>query len=103
MRNAAFAIGQIIHVRDVDMRGVVVDVDEHFEAPADLTDSVRSSLPHPEQPWYYVLVDGSEDRIYVAEESVQPDADDTPVEHPGIEQFFRNFDDGRYEPQYRLN
>lgn len=103
MRSAAFAIGQIIHVRGGDMRGVVVDVDGCFEAPAQLPEKIRSTLPNPEQPWYYVLVDGSEERIYVAEESVQLDADDSPVDHPGIEQFFRRFDAGRYHPQYPLN
>lgn len=103
MRNAAFSIGQIIHVGDGGMRGVVVDVDEHFQPPGELPEKVRSSLPNPEQPWYYILVDGSEERVYVAEENVQPDADDSPVDHPGIEQFFRHFDDGRYRPQYLLN
>ena len=103
MRNASFSIGQIIHVRDGDMRGVIVDVDEHFQAPVELPDKVRASLPDPEQPWYYILVDGSEERVYVAEESMHPDTDDSPVDHPGIEQFFRHFDEGRYEPQYLLN
>ncbi len=103
MRNASFSIGQIIHVRDGDMRGVVVDVDEHFQAPVELPDKIRASLPNLEQPWYYILVDGSEERVYVAEESMHPDTDDSPVDHPGIEQFFRHFDEGRYEPQYLLN
>lgn len=103
MRDAAFAIGQIIHFRDGDTRGVVVDVDEHFQPPIDIPEQARSELPNPEQPWYYILVDGSEDRVYVAEESMQPDADDSPVDHPGIEQFFPVFDAGRYRPQYRLN
>jgi heat shock protein HspQ len=103
MRNAAFAIGQIIHVREGGMRGVVVDVDGRFQAPGELPEKVRSSLPNPEQPWYYVLIDGSEERIYVAEESVQPDSDDSPVDHPGIDQFFRRYGDGRYQPQYVLN
>jgi heat shock protein HspQ len=103
MRNASFSIGQIIHVRDGDMRGVVVDVDEHFQAPVELPDKVRASLPDPEQPWYYILVDGSEERVYVAEESMHPDTDDSPVDHPGLEQFFRQFDERRYDPQYLLN
>jgi heat shock protein HspQ len=103
MRNACFSIGQIIHVRDGDMRGVIVDVDEHFQAPVELPDRVRASLPDPEQPWYYILVDGSAERVYVAEENMHPDTDDSPVDHPGIEQFFRHFDEGRYEPQYLLN
>ncbi|AGA32003.1 hemimethylated DNA binding protein [Thioalkalivibrio nitratireducens DSM 14787] len=103
MRHAAFAIGQIIHFRDGNARGVVVDVDESFRAPVELPEQVRAGLPSPEQPWYYVLVDGTDDRVYVAEESVQADLDRSPVEHPGIDQFFRRFGNGRYQPQYSLN
>jgi heat shock protein HspQ len=103
MRDAAFSIGQIIHFRDGGIRGVVVDVDDHFQAPVELSDKVRGDLPSLEQPWYYILVDGSEDRIYVAEESMVPDRDDSPVEHPGLDRFFLRFDAGRYLPQYRLN
>ena len=103
MREAAFAIGQIIHFRDGDRRGVVVDVDEHFQAPVELPENVRAELPNPEQPWYYILVDGTQDRVYVAEESMQPDLDDSPVDHPGLEQFFTRFGGGRYHPQYSVN
>jgi heat shock protein HspQ len=103
MREAAFAIGQIVHSREGDMRGVVVDVDEHFQAPVELPEKVRAELPNPEQPWYYILVDGTADRFYVAEESVRVDSDDSPVEHPGLDQFFSRFGGGRYHPQYSLN
>ena len=93
---ARFAVGQLIHHRLFDYRGVIVDVDQDFQGSEEWYRTVARSRPPRDKPWYHVLVHGSEHSTYVAERNLEPDATPGPIEHPMLAHFFTHFDNGRY-------
>ena len=100
---AKFSVGELIHHKLFDYRGVIVDVDQQFCGSEDWYQNMAKSRPPKEKPWYHVLVDGSEHSTYVAERNLEPDAELNPISHPMVEHFFRDFDEGRYLPIERTN
>lgn len=91
-----FSVGQLIHHRLFDYRGVIFDVDRKFQGGEEWYEVVARSRPPRDKPWYHVLVDGQTHTTYVAERNLEPDDSTNPVEHPLIEQFFSKFEDGVY-------
>ena len=91
-----FAIGELVHHRLFDYRGVIVDVDQDFQATDEWYDAVAKSRPPKNKPWYHVLVDGGDHSTYVAEQNLEADEVLQPVNHPMVEYFFAGFNDGRY-------
>ncbi len=91
-----FFVGQLIHHKRFDYRGVVVDVDAMFEGEEEWYEQVAKSRPPKDQPWYHVIVHGSEHLTYVAERHLEPDMSREPVSHPALEHFFQGFKDGIY-------
>lgn len=94
--NAKFAVGQVVHHRLFDYRGVIVDVDAVFSLSEDWYQSVAKSRPPKDEPWYHVLRDGTTIQTYVAERNLEPDASGRPIRHSEIERHFSGFFDGRY-------
>jgi heat shock protein HspQ len=93
---ARFGIGDLVHHRIFDYRGVVVDVDPDFQSTEEWYEAVARSRPPKDKPWYHVLVHRAEHSTYVAEQNLEPDDSDTPIHHPMIEHFFSRFENGRY-------
>lgn len=93
---AKFESGQLVHHRKFDYRGVIVSVDETFQGTEEWYESVASSRPPRGQPWYHILVDGSDHETYVAERHLEPDATGEPVDHPLVAVFFDELEHGRY-------
>ena len=93
---AKFFIGQIVHHKRFDYRGVIVDVDATFQGSDAWYAQVARSRPPKDQPWYRVLVDGGEYETYVAERHLEPDLETTPISHPAVEELFSSFEDGVY-------
>jgi len=91
-----FAIGQLVHHRMFDYRGVIVDVHPRFQASESWYESVARSRPPRDKPWYHVLVDEATHTTYVAERNLEPAATDEPIEHPLLGLFFNGFESGRY-------
>ncbi len=85
---AKFSVGQIIHHRMFDYRGVVIDVDPEFQGPEEWYDKMARSRPPKEKPWYHVLVDGSNIQTYVAEQNLEPDQSGAAIQHPEISLHF---------------
>ncbi len=100
---AKFAVGQLIHHKLFDYRGVIVDVDPSFEGSEDWYRSVAKSRPPKDRPWYHVLVDGFGHRTYVAERNLQPDTAGGPVDHADIGVYFKAFGDEGYIPRRKEN
>jgi heat shock protein HspQ len=94
--NAAFAVGEIVHHRLFDYRGVIVDVDPEFALSDEWYEKVAKSQPPKDQPWYHVLVHGAMHATYVAERNLETDATGAPVLHPLLDQYFTGLEDGRY-------
>ncbi len=95
-RTARFSIGDLVHHKLFDYRGVVYDVDPQFSLSDEWYETVARSRPPKNQPWYRVLVDNATHETYVAERNVEPDLTGDPVSHPLVEYFFSGFRAGRH-------
>jgi heat shock protein HspQ len=100
---AKFSVGDLVHHRLFNYRGVIVDVDPVFMLSDEWYDQVARSRPPKDQPWYRVLVHNSNDETYVAERNLIHDESLEPIAHPMIEAFFCSFDDGRYVKGQKSN
>jgi heat shock protein HspQ len=100
---ARFAIGEIVHHRLFDYRGLIVDVHPRFQASEEWYEAVARSRPPKDKPWYQVLVDEAVHATYVAERNLEPAADLSPIQHPLLGHFFSRFENGRYVPTARSN
>lgn len=96
-----FAVGQLVHHKQFDYRGVIIDVDANFQLPEEWYEKVAKSNPPKDKPWYHVLVDGSEQATYVAERHLEVDNSDDPIQHPLVERFFSDLDHGQYKKTSR--
>lgn len=86
-----FEIGQIVdHVR-YGYRGIIVARDPRCRAPERWYEK-NQTQPDQLQPWYHVLVDGSDLTTYAAETSLTSSEDNTPIRHPLVHQFFEFLD-----------
>ena len=101
--SAKFAVGQIIHHKRFDYRGVIIDADATFQGTDEWYETVAKSRPPKNQPWYHVLVDGSDHQTYVAERNLEPDETCKPVSHPFVSILFDEMRDGRYLSHKRVN
>ena len=91
-----FSVGELVHHRLFDYRGVIVDVDPIFQSTDEWYDTVAKSRPPKNRPWYHVLVHGSDHSTYVAERNLEPDDSVESVNHPMVEHFFAKFENGKY-------
>ena len=93
---AKFSVGDLIHHRLFNYRGVIVDVDRKFQGTEDWYNQVAKSRPPKNKPWYHVLVDESTHSTYVAEQNLEADESLEPINHPVLDRYFSKFDNGRY-------
>lgn len=100
---AKFYVGQVIHHKKYDYRGVITDVDADFQGTDDWYEHVAISRPPKDKPWYHVLVDNAVYMTYVAEQHLEPDNTKKPIIHPAIQSVFDDFKDGVYHVHKRTN
>ncbi|MGB7292402.1 MAG: heat shock protein HspQ [Thermodesulfobacteriota bacterium] len=98
-RSPKFSIGQTVHHKMFDYRGVIIDVDEVFKGSEEWYAIVARSRPPKDKPWYHVLVHHSSDRTYLAERNLEPDKSDEPINHPEKDDFFSDLVEGLYLPK----
>ncbi len=91
-----FGVGQLVHHKRFDYRGVVVDVDATFEGTEEWYETMALSRPPRDRPWYHVLVHEAAHMTYVAERNLEPDPSGRPVRHPALGRFFGELRDGAY-------
>jgi len=94
--SARFSIGELVHHKLFDYRGVIVDVDPQFQLNDEWYDQVALSRPPKDQPWYHVLVNDTVNSTYVAERNLEPDPGGEAINHPLISHFFVRLENGRY-------
>lgn len=94
--HAKFSIGELVHHKLFDYRGVVVDVDPTFQGSEEWYAQMAKSRPPKDRPWYHVLVDNATHQTYVAERNLEPDTIGAPIHHPVLDAFFDEFRDGVY-------
>ena len=90
-----FVPGDLVRHRRYGYRGVVVAFDLACTAPDEWYRS-NQTMPDKEQPWYHVLVDGSPESTYAAQENLLPDHDFEEIAHPLLARYFDGFEDGYY-------
>jgi heat shock protein HspQ len=100
---AKFSVGDLVHHKLFDYRGVIVDVDPYLMLSDEWYETVARSRPPKDQPWYRVLVHNAVHETYVAERNLEPDPSGEPVCHPLIETSFSEFSDGHYSSPGRMN
>lgn len=100
---AKFSVGDLVHHRLFDYRGVIVDVDPNYQSSEEWYQSVAKSRPPKDKPWYHVLVDQAIHTTYVAERNLEPDSSTSPIQHPLVDRFFSRFEQGRYMMDDRVN
>ena len=93
---AEFFVGQIVHHKVFDYRGVVFDVDATFQGTDEWYETVARSRPPKDMPWYHVLVDGAEHTTYVAERHLDADERGQPINNPLVAELCGEFQEGRY-------
>ena len=98
-----FAVGQVIHHRRFDYRGVVVDADPRFQHTDEWYEAVARSRPPRDQPWYRVLVHDTGETTYVAERHIELDSSGMPIRHPLLADFFNEFESGHYRDTRAVN
>ena len=99
MREARFAIGDVVRHRLFDFRGVIFDVDPEFANTDEWYEAIPESLrPSKDQPFYHLLAENSETAYvaYVSQQNLLPDESDEPVDHPAIADMFERIEGGRY-------
>lgn len=90
-----FSPGQLVkHIR-YGYRGVIASHDLYCMADEDWYLSNKTQ-PNRDQPWYHVLVDGTSQVTYAAQDSLIVETEDGMVDHPYIQYFFNGFEDGAY-------
>ncbi len=100
---AHFSVGDLVHHKLFDYRGVIVDVDPRLMLSDEWYEAAAGSRPPKDQPWYRVLVHDAIHETYVAERNLEPDTSGMPIRHPLVDTFFHNFGDGHYLTAGRIN
>lgn len=104
LHSAKYIPGEIVRHRRFEYRGVIVDVDPVFQGTEEWYAEMARSHPPKDRPWYHVLVDAEEAMTYVAERHLERDPDDSPIDHPMIEDLLgERRDDGSYAPLHTMN
>ncbi len=98
-----FSVGELIHHKLFDYRGVIVGIDDTFARTDVWYQQVARTRPPKDQPWYHVLVDGALHRTYVAERNLDWDNSVAPVINPEVPLFFDLFRNGIYSNTAGLN
>ncbi len=101
--NAQFSIGDLVHHKLFDYRGVIVDVDPRLMLSDEWYETVARSRPPKDQPWYRVLVHDAAHETYVAERNLEPDTSGTRIRHTLIDTCFSGFSDGHYLTAGQMN
>jgi heat shock protein HspQ len=94
-RPPQFRPGQLVKHRRYGYRGVVVDVDLECHAP-DQWYQRNQTQPLRQQPWYHVLVHETGTVTYAAQDNLEADEANAPIEHPLIDALFDGFNGESY-------
>ena len=104
MRNAKFAIGDVVRHRIFPFRGVVFDVDPEFANTEEWWNAIPAEIrPSKDQPFYHLFAENEETEYiaYVSEQNLLPDESEKPLRHPQIGEFFYKRDGSFYQQRDR--
>ena len=101
--SSRYSIGDLVHHKLFDYRGVIVDIDPYFQLTDEWYDAVAKSRPPKNEPWYHVLVHEAVNSTYVAEQNLEPDPSGRKINHPMTGKLFTEFRNGRYISDEKIN
>lgn len=99
MREARFALGDVVRHRLYPFRGVIFDIDPVFSNTDEWWLSIPEHVrPRKDQPYYHLLAENDETEYiaYVSEQNLLPDETGEPLRHPRLDEFFTRDRRGRY-------
>ncbi len=99
LRQAKFAVGDVVRHRVYPFRGIVFDIDPVFDNTEEWWLSIPEEIrPVKDQPFYHLLAENAETEYiaYVSEQNLLPDETGKPVRHPKVSELFQVDEDGRY-------
>jgi heat shock protein HspQ len=102
VRQARFAIGDVVRHRLFPFRGVIFDVDPEFANTQEWYEAIPPELrPRKDQPFYHLLAENEDTtyEAYVSEQNLLIDESGEPCRHPLVETLFVPRGDGRYAPR----
>jgi heat shock protein HspQ len=102
-QEARFGIGQIVKHILLPYRGVIIDLDAVFQGTDDWYNKMTSGHPPKDKPWYLLLVHGSVHHAYAAESQLELEYPAEPIDHPELDYFFSDFQNGMYIPHRPTN
>ena len=91
-----YKIGQLIHHKLFNYRGVILKVDDCFKLTENWYDNVAKSKPPKDKPWYSVLVHNQIHTTYVAERHLSSDDSDREIMNPMVPIYFTTLNNGIY-------
>jgi heat shock protein HspQ len=100
---ANFSLGQVVYHRDLEYRGVIIDVDPMFLGDGDTASRAVGGDQPLDRPWYHVLGVGKEHVTYVSENNLTADESGEPVSHPSLGLFFKGYEGDHYVPRRITN
>ncbi|MFT4159454.1 MULTISPECIES: heat shock protein HspQ [Shinella] len=98
MRDAKFAIGDVVRHRVFPFRGVIFDVDPEFANTEEWWNSIPAEIrPSKDQPFYHLFAenDDTEYVAYVSEQNLVADDSGQPIRHPQVRALM-DVDKGHY-------
>lgn len=95
-QEAQFNLGHVVRHNLFGYRGVVVDVDPNFQGNEKWYEATTANQPSKDEPWYHILIDGLEHWAYAAQSNLENDTLAGPIDHPELEYFFDDFNEGTY-------
>ncbi len=100
---AKFAVGELVHHKLFDYRGVIIDIDPQFQLTEEWYQTMARSRPPKDQPWYHVLVHNAMHQTYVAERNLELDKSAEAILNPMLGEYFTRFSNGRYVNDDNVN
>ena len=91
IRQAKFAVGQVVRHRLYPFRGLIFDIDPVFANTDEWWLSIPEDVrPKKDQPFYHLFAENAETVYvaYVSEQNLLPDASGEPLRHPEIAEHF---------------
>ena len=99
VKQAKYAVGQVVRHRFYPFRGVVFDIDPVFDNTEEWWESIPEDIrPHKQQPFYHLLAENAETEYiaYVSEQNLLPDETGQPLRHPQLAELFTEDENGGY-------
>lgn len=99
VRQAKFALGQVVRHKFHAFRGLIFDIDPEFANTEEWWESIPAEIrPRKDQPYYHLLAENAETEYiaYVSEQNLVSDSTDEPLRHPQVSELFTKGADGRY-------